>query len=163
MLRFMLYKLFALLIVVSCAKIDTATFREPVNMEISLLTPVQQESYSVMKREFQNLFNIQKSADMQCSLDLAISHRTENSGITSTAFAINQTLLFTVFYVFKCDNNWHLEKSITLTNESTPQQEKTVGQYIGEQFFLQEISKRAAREIYDEINLFIALKKQIQT
>lgn len=154
----MLYKLWPLLLLFSCTRIDDQTFREPVDMKISLMTPVQQEPYSIMKREFENLFNIQESASMKCNLDLTITHRTESSGITSTAFAINQTLLFTVSYVFKCNNDWKLVKSVTLTNEFTPQQEKTVGQYVGEQYFLQQISKRAAKEIYDEINLFIALK-----
>lgn len=154
----MLYKFCLLLLLLSCSRIDNISFRDPINIEISLLTPVKQESYSIMKYEFDTLFNIQETASIKCDLSLAISDRTENSGITSTAFAINQTLIFTVFYVFKCNNNWKLEKSVTLTNEFTPQQEKTVGQYIGEQYFLQQISKRAAKEIYDEINLFVILK-----
>ncbi len=154
----MWYKIIFALFIISCNKIETDAFDEPLDLSISLLTPTQQESFSFMKNEFAKVFNIQPSK-VKCDLSVSIKHYKQNTGISSTAFAINQTLVFTTLYSFTCNNGWQVSKPITLTNEFTVQQDKTVGQYVGEKYFLQEISKRMAKEIYDEISLFILLQK----
>lgn len=152
-------KFFLLLFFVfSCQKVEIDSFNEPMDLEISLSTKTHQEPYSVMKYEFEKIFNIRPSK-LKCNLSIAINYYTQNSGIASTAFAINQTLVFTTVYSFQCNNGLKIEKPITLTNEFTIQQEKTMGQYVGEKHFLQEISKRMAKEIYDDISLFIILNK----
>ena len=151
-------KFFCILFLLSCTKLDSKLFEEPIDLNIKLLTPSQQEPFSIMKYEFEKMFNIQPS-QLKCDLEISIKYRTTNAGIASTAFAINQTLILTTSYVFKCNNEWKLEKTSVLTNEFTQQQEQTVGQYVAEKHFLEEISKLMAKEIYDEIGLFILLKR----
>jgi hypothetical protein len=154
----MWYKILFALLLFSCKRIESNELYDPIDLTIGLLSPTQQESFSVMKSKFTEIFRITPAASLKCSLDLSITQQVQSAGITSTAFASSQTLILTTFYAFKCNNKWKMEKSLTLTNEFTQQQDKTVGQYVAEKYFLQEISKRMAQEIYDDISLYIILE-----
>lgn len=148
------------LVLQSCKTVNLESEKYQMRITTTLLTPIHQEEYSIIKNELEKLFFTSEKVTRQCNISIVIQKTIQQSGLTSTAFSINQTLNFTVKYHLTCNDNMETSGNVTLTNDLTLLQDKTVGQYVGQNHIAHETSKQAASMIYNQIKIFSILNNK---
>ncbi len=154
----MLYKILFSVILYSCTPVNFQKDIGDIKITTNLLTHQHQEEYSVIKHELEKLFFTTNTNAKKCNIDISITQNVVQSGMTSTTFTVNQTLTMQTDYTFICDGSSNKTNStIALTSELILIQDKTLGQYVGEQAIAKQIAKQTASVIYDEIKIFSIL------
>ncbi|MFT4967042.1 MAG: hypothetical protein ACI9CD_000037 [Candidatus Deianiraeaceae bacterium] len=150
----MLYKILFSVILYSCTPVNFQKDIGDIKITTNLLTQQHQEEYSIIKHELEKLFFTTNTNAKKCNIDISITQNLMQSGVTSTTFTVNQTLTMQTDYTFICDSNNKTNSTISLTSELILIQDKTLGQYVGEQAIAKQIAKQTASVIYDEIKIF---------
>lgn len=155
----MLYKVILIVSVYlfSCTRIDDI----PHNLDITfnLKTLEYRKSYATMERELERLFAT-NSPQILCNLDISINKIITQDGLSSTTFAVNQNLNFITRYNLICDNGIKTSGAVVANNTMTLVQDRTMSQYVGQQYIDEVASKKTAEMIYNEIKMFLILNEK---
>ncbi len=146
-----------LLLCVACTKIDMSSDYHAIHINTTLETPEYQEEYSIIKHELERSFFTTNPNRKECNIVIGIEKAKQYSGVTSTTFSVNMTIDFTVKYNLECSDEIKTNGIVKLSGDLTLVQDKTLGQYVGERHIINEISKRSASIIYNEIKIFLIL------
>ncbi|MDA0617662.1 MAG: hypothetical protein O3A66_02960 [Proteobacteria bacterium] len=152
----MLCRIFFLLFC-ACTKIDISSDDSAIRITTTLITPEHQEEYSVIKNELERAFFTTHPIQKECNVAIEIEKTEQYSGLTSTTFSVNMTVDFVVKYHLQCNDKTKTNGIVKLNGDLTLVQDKTLGQYVGERHIVNEISKRSASIIYNEIKIFLIL------
>lgn len=153
-------KTLVVFLVFSCKPIPNLYDWQDFNLSTSLATPKYQTEYSILKEELDRMFFTHVNYKKKCDISLFINKTSVGSGITSTTFAVNETLISTVTYTLKCNDNTKIVKTISMSSDFNITQAKTVGQYVSERTVAREIAKKIATKIYEDIKLSSLLLNQ---
>lgn len=154
----MLYKLLLLLLIFSCKSINRTTI--DINIKVNTTSPEYKKNHALIEQKLKYLFATQ-SAEDDCILDYGIKKNTTMSGFSSTTFAVNQNISYNVNYKFSCKSGIKTTNFFSIERTMTLSQEKTVSKYAGEVDIDEDLSMKIADTLFDEIKMFIILKKNL--
>lgn len=153
----MWFKICSLILVISCTKIDN------INPKIDLTIEMQglqnKKTFSFIKNELAFLFQTSHPQNT-CNIQIAVKKWISVSGITSSAFAVNQIFNLSANYTFVCKDGLKTKGNAMAETEITVVPERTLSQYVGLKHTEKEASRKIAKEIYEDIKIFLILSKK---